>query len=461
MTSPARHPLGWAPVLVVGIVCAVAAEVAIGLLLYAGPGFNRSLTTLLTVEALALAVGMRFPVPAPEITDGLRRRWLLALVAFLVATVFGTLWTIMPSLGSGRWGQGFGLAVLAGLPLYACGTLFSGLAGEASEQGPPAGARLAAVGTLGAALGFSATGLLLPRAPTPSSLLVGCLVLLSLAGMAYGVVRTGRPRRRLVAEGCAGPPPVRVEERVEAGGRAVDWVLMEGPVVRAVRRMAVADAPGGRRHEGDRPDDGPWDVAAVRERAASAPGGWRLLHVGGGASRAALVAVRDGGAAEATVLERAHCVVDLGRSHFATGLPDQDQDAAVAPALAAPPDAPATVPADAPPGLRVRVGNVGDAVRELTGHYDLVLVDGRMLDAIGGADALSLAAREELARLVGPGGAMVWGPKAAHHPKGLAGPGWAASRRDRSDPVEEVLVLRREEAPSPVATSPEGGPTTS
>lgn len=457
MTSPARHPLGWAPALVVGIVCAVAAEVAIGLLLYAGPGFNRSLTTLLTVEALALAVGMRFPVPAPEITDGLRRRWLLALVAFLVATVFGTLWTIMPSLGSGRWGQGFGLAVLAGLPLYACGALFSGLAGEASEQGSPAGARLAAVGTLGAALGFSATGLLLPRAPTPSSLLVGCLVLLSLAGMAYGVVRTGRPRRRLVAEGCAGPPPVRVEERVETGGRAVDWVLLEGSVVRAERRMAVADAPVGGRHGNDRPEDVAWDVAAVRERAASARGGWRFLHVGGGASRAALVAVRDGGAAEGTVLERAHCVVDLGRSHFATGLPDQDHDAAAAPAPAAPGEA----PSDAPPGLRVRVGNVGDAIRRLTGPYDLILVDGRMLDTIGGADALSLAAREELARLVGPGGAMVWGPKAAHHPRETATPGWAATRRDRSDPVEEVLVLRREEAPSPVGTSPEGGPTTS
>lgn len=432
MTSPARHPLGWAPVLVVGIVCAVAAEVAIGLLLYAGPGFNRSLTTLLTVEALALAVGMRFPVPAPEVTDGLRRRWLLALMAFLVATVFGTLWTIMPTLGSGRWGQGLGLAVLAGLPLYGCGALFSGLAQEAREQGSSSGARLAALGTLGAALGFAATGLLLPRAPTPSSLLVGCLVLLSLGGMAYGVVRTGRPRRRLVAEGCAGPPPVWVEERVEAGGHAVDWILMEGPVVRATRRVA---GPGAESTEE------PWDVAAVREHSASAAGSRRLLHVGGGASRAALVAVREGGAVEATVLERAHCVVDLGRSHLATGLPDQD--------------------AASSPGLQVRVGNIGDAVRELAGPYDLVLVDGRMFDAIGGTEALSRAAREELSRLVGPGGTIVWGPKAAHHPREPTEPGWTASRRDRTGPLEEVLVLRREEAPSPVATSPEGGPTTS
>ncbi|MEX2470668.1 MAG: hypothetical protein WEA34_00710 [Gemmatimonadota bacterium] len=458
MTSPARHPLGWAPVLVVGVVCAVAAEVAIGLLLYAGPGFNRSLTTLLTVEALALAAGMRFPAPAPEVTDGLRRRWLLALMAFLVATVFGTLWTIMPTLGSGRWGQGLGLAVLAGLPLYGCGALFSGLAREASEQGSSSGARLAAVGTLGAALGFAATGLLLPRAPTPSSLLVGCLVLLSLGGMAYGVVRTGRPRRSLVAEGCAGPPPVRVEERVEAGGDAVDWVLTEGPVVRATRRVA---GPGAESTEqdpsaaaepatplADAPAYGSWDVAAVREHSASADAGWRFLHVGGGASRAALVAVRHGGAAEATVLERAHCVVDLGRSHFATGLPDQD--AAAGPGLG-----------PSPPGLHVRVGNVGDGLRGLTGPYDLVLVDGRMFDAIGGTDALSLAAREELARLVGPGGALVWGPKAAHHPREPAAPGWTASRRDRTGPLEEVLVHRREEAPSPVVTSPEGGSTTS
>lgn len=459
MTSPARHPLGWAPVLVVGIVSAVAAEVAIGLLLYAGPGFYRSLTTLLTVEALALAVGMRFPAPAPEITDGLRRRWLMSLMAFLAATVFGTLWTIMPDIGSGRWGQGLGLAVLAGLPLYGCGALFSGLAGEASEQGSLYGARLAAVGTLGAAIGFAATGLLLPRAPTPSSLLVGCLVLLSLGGMAYGIARTGRPRRHLVAEGCAGPPPVRVEERVEAGGDAVDWILTEGPVVRAKRRVAgpgaepieedVSVAAERATHLADAFADGSWDVAAVREQAASAGGSWRLLHVGGGASRAALMAVRDGAAVEATVLERAHCVVDLGRSHFATGLPDQDAPASPAPA------------APSQPGLRIRVGNVGDAVRELTGPYDLVLVDGRMFDAIGGADALSLAVRDELARLVGPGGAMVWGPKAAHHPRESAVQGWTASRRDRMGPLEEVLVLRREGPPRAVATSPEGGPTTS
>jgi MFS family permease len=446
VTSPTRHPLGWAPVLVVGIVCAVAAEVAIGLLLYTGPGFNRSLTTLLTVEALALAVGLRFPTPAPEIVDGLRRRWLLNLVAFLVATVFGTLWTVMPSLGSGRWGQGFGLAVLAGLPLYGCGALFSGLAGEASEQGSASGAGLAAVGTLGAALGFAATGFLLPRAPTPSSLLVGCLMLLSLGGMAYGIVRTGRPRRRLVAEGCAGPPPVRVEERIgvrnRGAGHAVDWVLVEGPIVRAVRSMNALPAGTERSTAlAAAPEDGPWDVAAVLERAASADRGWRMLHVGGGASRAAFVAVRHGGAAEATVLERAHCVVDLGRSHFATEMPDQD--------------------APSPAGLRVHVGNVGDAVRALTGPYDLVIVDGRMFDAIGGADAFSKDAREALARLVGPDGTMVWGPKAVHHPKEPLAPGWTASRRDRLDPLEEVLVLRREGSPGRVATSPEGGTTTS
>src|SRR5690606_35531127 len=138
----------------------------------------RSLATVLTAQALALAAGFRFPHPEPDRDDGIRLRWILALVAFLVATVHGTVWTLYPALGSGRWGQGMGLAFLAGLPLYACAGLFAGLAHEGASAGgdPEARSRLAARGAFGAALGFAAAGVLLPRAPTPSSLLVTCLV---------------------------------------------------------------------------------------------------------------------------------------------------------------------------------------------------------------------------------------------------------------------------------------------
>ncbi|HUF83549.1 MAG TPA: hypothetical protein VMQ81_03045, partial [Acidimicrobiia bacterium] len=120
---PPRHPFAMVPAFAVGLSSAVAAEVAIGILLYAGPGFVRSLTILLTVEAGALAAGLWRPSPDPEPADGLRRRWLFTMSAFLAATVFGTVWTVMPGIGTGSLGQGLGLAMLAGLPLYACGAL--------------------------------------------------------------------------------------------------------------------------------------------------------------------------------------------------------------------------------------------------------------------------------------------------------------------------------------------------
>ncbi len=421
MTRSVRHPLGWVPVFVVGMACAVAAEVAMALLLYSGPGLTRSLTTLLTVEALALSAGLRLPGPAPSVVDGLRRRWLLALMAFLAATVFGTAWTILPDLGSGRVAQGVGLALLAGLPLYACGALFNGLARESREAATDGANSAAAVATLGAAFGFALTGLLLPRAPTPSSLLVGCLVFLSLGGMVYAAVRAARPRRRVIAEGCVGPPAVRVEERVPAGSSWPEWVLFEGEVARASRRLH-------RNEEPDAPKASAldWDVRVIRELTPDAGHAWRVLFVGAGASQAPVEALRTG-AGVVVVMERTHCVVDLGRSHFDTELDEGGGSGH---------------PTSAE-GPQVIVGNLEDAIHEVHGPFDLVIVDGRALDAVGGATSLSERARGELLDLLAEGGAIAWGPKAAHHPRTQIGSGWEVSRHDRRDPLEEVLVMRR------------------
>lgn len=443
-----RHPLGWISPFAVGISCAVAAEVAIGLLLYAGPGFVRSLTILLTVEAAALAAGLWLPYPAREPVDGLRRRWLSAMMAFLAATVFGTLWTLRPDIGSGSVGQGIGLAVLAGLPLYTCGALLTGLAQEAQETDARRKPRVAAPGAFGAAVGFALTGLLLPRAPTPSSLLVGCLVLLSMGGMAYGVVRAARGRKRIVAQGCIGPPPVRIEEHVRAGGDRAEWVLLEGDVVRAVRssnETVEADAGrGASRDEGSGGDgrrggaDGgpatvaPWDVDLVLAFGPSEPSGWRTLHLGGGASMAPGMVLRLDPSAEVTVLERAHCVVELGRSYFGTE-----------------------------PGSRVRMltGNMEDHLRSLEGDFDLIVVDGRALDAVGGMSALSMDGRRVLHGLLGPEGIVAWGPKAAHHPMSFDDPEWETYRRDPSGTLDEVMIVRRVARPSPSVARLDGGTT--
>lgn len=419
------------PAFVVGLSSAVAAEVAIGILLYAGPGFVRSLTILLTVEAGALAAGLWMPYPEPEPADGLRRRWLFTMSAFLAATVFGTVWTVMPELGTGSLGQGLGLAMLAGLPLYACGALFGGLAHEAEAVDRRARPRLAAVGAFGAAAGFAMTGFLLPRAPTPSSLLVGCLVFLSLGGMAYGATRLAHGRRRLVAQGCLGPPPVRVEERVAPGKDEVEWLLLEGDVVRAVRRAddAIPVSSGLA-----------WDLELTVAFEPSGPEPWRALYVGGGASEAPAEALRRNPAAEVTVLERAHCVVELGRSHFATGsgAPGAGADAATA-----------------GEGVRVLTGNVEDHLRALEGDFDLIVVDGRALDAVGGLSALSTDGRRVLKGLLAPDGVMAWGPKAAHHPRDFDAAEWAGHRRDPAGSLDEVWVVRR----APASHAPSAGGT--
>ncbi|MDZ7778603.1 MAG: hypothetical protein U5R14_01530 [Gemmatimonadota bacterium] len=445
----ARHPLGWVPVFVVGFASAVAAEVGMGLLLYSGPGFTRSLTTVLTVEATALAVGLWTPYPKPEPVDGIRRRWIFTLVAFLAATVFGTVWTMVPTIGSGRVGQGLGLAVLVGLPLYACGALLSGLVFEAYRNAGAVPPRHASVGAFGAAAGFALTGFLLPQAPTPASLLVLCLVLVSLGGMTYGVVRSGTPRRREVAKGCVGPPPVRVEERVHAGGDVIEWLLLEGDVVRTVQR---AERGGDGRSVGDGTwasgSEIAWDVATAREILASsdAPEAPRVLHVGGGASHAPSEVLARHERAEVTVLERAHCVVELGLSHFGT-VPEWEQ-----------------VEEQAEEGegfdrsrRRVLTGNLADRLSELEGPFDLVLVDGRAFDAVGGLEAVSKAAQRRLGELLAPEGVMVWGPKAAHHPRGFGPPDWETERRDRSETRDEVLVARRAPPPTEAAGRPLGG----
>jgi len=184
-----EHPLDWVAPLLVGASAAVAAEVAMGMLIYAGEGFLRSLTTVLAVECVALGLGLwSAPAPHPELIDRLRGRWMLCLFAFMAAAAFGVAWSLVSAVGQGALGQALGLTLLAGLPLFTSGSVLggmgsvarSGIAGRLREPG--------AAAALGASLGFVTTGLLLPRAPLPASLLVGCLVLLSAGGLVYGVV---------------------------------------------------------------------------------------------------------------------------------------------------------------------------------------------------------------------------------------------------------------------------------
>lgn len=194
------HPLDWVAPVLVGASAAIAAEVAMGMLIYAGDGFMRSLTTVLAVEVVALGIGLwSAPAPHPALIDRLRRRWMACVLAFLVAAGFGVWWSLVPSIGSGAVGQALGLTVLGAIPLFCCGTVLGGMASVTRSADPGVLREPGAAAALGAGVGFVLTGLLLPRAPIPASLIVACLILLSAGGVVYGTV--------LGAQGMDDPEP--------------------------------------------------------------------------------------------------------------------------------------------------------------------------------------------------------------------------------------------------------------
>ncbi len=416
MSDGARaHPLRWLPPLLVGAAAATAAEVAMALLLYDGPGLVRSLTTVLVVLASALAMGLWTGPASGGAVEALRRRWLLCMVAFLVATLYSASWSVVGRLGGGALGQGVGLAALGALPLYAAGSVLAGI-GAVDRESPMIPRTLGGPVALGAALGFLATGLALPRSVTPASLLLTCLVLLSAGGLVYGAVLDRTLRVVVRARRSSRLGEVRVEDRHHAGAGVELRLLLEDGWIRAWRVL-----------DGDEPPS--WE-STVWDAVGPAP---RVLVVGGGASTLPRRVARVDPGVEVEVLERNPRVVELGAEFFDTGLaPDPERDGAAAGEEALP---------DLGERVRVRVGNPEDLLTGAEGVYDLVLVDLRALRALGGLEGLTRAGREALAARVAPEGVLALGP-VTHPDAGARTPdGWHV-RRLGAEPsgVAEVLL---------------------
>jgi hypothetical protein len=367
---------GWMPALFVGAAAAVAAEVAIGILLYADTGLMRSLSTVLVIELAAFAAGLwAAPTYGPQLTDVLRRRWVMCLIAFLGAAIFGTSWTVVRELGTGAVGQGMGLAILAAFPLYTTGGVLGGLAvaNTHDPRGPLPG--IGAPAAFGAAIGFGAAGVMLPRAPMPSSLLIACLVVLSLGGLIFGVVLGARPQTVLRGERSTVLGDVRVEDRNSKGEGGSARVLLEGSQVRRALRL-------------DEAGDEPWDVAVARALMPASEEPWRVLALGGGPSSLPLAVVREHPTAQVHVLERVPEVVELGREFFDTALEIGETER-----------------------QSVRVGNLDDLIGALDSPYDLIVVDCDSLASLGGPRGLSRRSRDTLVSSVSPTGVLVWGPR--------------------------------------------------
>jgi hypothetical protein len=412
---------------------ATAAELAVGLLLYSGPGFMRSLTTVLGVEAGALGVGLwTAPRPRPDILDSLRRRWLLGLVSFLLATVFSAFWSIARIAGGSAPGQGMGLAFMAGLPLYACGGVLGGMASANVAEPAGRGTPIGAPAFLGAALGFGATGVFLPHVIAPASLLLSCLVLLSAGGLVYGSVVDARlgvfvRARRLTPSG-----EIRVEDRrilaTDSGGR----FLLEGAHVRRWVRLGGEGRPI------------PWDLAVLRTFVPEGDDGYRVLLVGGGASLLPAEDLAGRPSMVVDVVERHDEMLELADEHMGTA-----------------------VSGEATERTNVHVGNVGDLLEGLRGPYRLILVDAASYGAVGGVRTVSRHLWDLIWSRLDGDGALAVGPLdfGDDVPDPPGGGAWTRYRRpldagiaalETSLPSEETVLVVRGRAEGPLPDEMDG-----
>lgn len=154
-----RNGLGGAPAFVAGFAAGASGTVAVALLLYSGEGLLRSLTLIVAVELGAFGVGLGMnglPREWGDAVESLRRRWLSALIAFLAAAGFALAWTFFAGFGALPMTQALGLALLAGLPLYAGGRLLRGISTVRTMAGVTGDGALA---SLGAAAGVLGTGM--------------------------------------------------------------------------------------------------------------------------------------------------------------------------------------------------------------------------------------------------------------------------------------------------------------
>ena len=402
---PRRHPLRWLPPFILGVCAATAAEVAASLLLYAGPGLMRSLTTILSVEALSLALGvMTAPGSRPDLVESLRRRWLFCLFAFMGATLFSAFWSVVQAVGGSALGQGMGLAFLAGLPMYALGGVLGAMSTVAATE---PGDRTGAVGgaaLLGGALGFAATGASLPQVFTPASLLLVCLVLLSAGGLVYGSVLDMRLRVHVRARRPSPLGDVRVEDRHLLARDSAARVLMEGGFVRSWVTLAE-----GHHH--------PWDQAVCATFRKPAEPSARILFLGGGASSQPRALVREDATLQVEVAERSGAVLELGREHLDTGLPG-----------------------DADEHLVVSVGNPEDALGQSDARYSLILLDTAAFGPVGGVASMSASARSRIFRRLDSGGVLALGPRSPEAGAWAFPQGWSGARY-RRDLSEDVASL--------------------
>jgi hypothetical protein len=357
--KPTPQLLTWIPPFVVGLSAAVAGELAVGLLLYSSPGFLPALTLILAVLLGSLALGLWTapPVTSEAYGESLRRRWLLALVAYAGGSAVSGAWSVQRGLAGDALSRGVGLALLAALPLYACGALLGAMP---SRRWP--WTRIVPVGACamaGAALGAMLAGYVLVSFLLPVSIYAFCLVLLSGGALVHGIVLTGAGERRTLMAVLSPFGRVRVEEWSWGKKARAVRVVLENERVRGAED---ADGWPARR----------WESAALdlASRTISTSEPQSVLVLGGGIFTLARQLLGRHENVRVDVAERNPAILLAGAEHFG-------------------------VPAEHPRLRIVKRGPV-TSLELCPGPYVVTLVDGAGLPSI---DPVPLPGRSWLAEL--------------------------------------------------------------
>ncbi len=299
--SRGRSVLGALPPFVIGLAGAGVAEISATLLLYSAEGFLPALTLILTVEAGAFALGLwsgSAQVGSVSV-EQLRLRWLFALVALSLAAAFSTGMTVMEEVFRGGLWQGFGLAFLGSLPLFALGSLLA-----AMGRSRPSGAWKPGVSAaFGLAAGFLLTGVLLLPNMAPYTFYLLLLSALSGGALLHGWVLDGRLQASVVEEIPTPRGMARVEDR-RTGAAGLQWrVILEGGRVRA------RESVDGRSGRG-------WENAVLEGLKEGEHCPSPVLFLGGGGGTLARLLLDDFPEVDLLVVEESREVLRLARKHL-------------------------------------------------------------------------------------------------------------------------------------------------
>ncbi|NNM04260.1 MAG: hypothetical protein HKO65_04085 [Gemmatimonadetes bacterium] len=361
--------------------------------------------------------------------EHIRRRWLFCLVVFAMAAGISAGLSFRGDLAGTGLGQGVGLALLGGLPLFAVGSLLGAMGGPGEERmGVVPGTPIAAPAVFGFSLGFLVTGSLLIPNAAPHTLYLFSLVVLSAGALLQGAVLDARVEVGVLESRSGRDGELRVERRMLGSSRRELKVLLAGGRIRGAQE---AEGGPGRM----------WEVATLLACTADGAAPGSALFLGGGSGVLAAAMARQVPGARFQVVEESQALVEMAQAHF-SGMDAADHgEAGVGESIQA--------------RLAVRFDEPLSAPEDSDLRFPLIVVDCQALPSLGGVPFFRDADWRFLHESLEFGGSMVMG--------GLPGSEapWSGAfgewMRKGSEWFDEVMVYREDRAPSEPRLLPEIG----